>query len=174
MNAETMSSSSPAKRSYLLLTALVSIATLCADQVSKLVVLQAFQPGEVRPVLDGFFNLTLTFNRGAAFGLWSWLTPGIREAVLGLTVLLAMAVVVYFLSRPYYQRPLSQSALALIMGGAIGNIMDRFRLGAVVDFLDVYYGTYHWPAFNIADSAICLGVGILILFSKPPQGPELT
>lgn len=165
--ADTMSLSLRATRLYLFLTALVSIGTVCVDQVSKLLVLRSFQPGEVRPIIDGLFNLTLTFNRGAAFGLWSWLTPGIREIVLGLTVLVAMAVVVYFLSRPYYQNFLSQSALALIMGGAIGNIMDRVRLGAVVDFLDVYYGTYHWPAFNVADSAICIGVGILILFSKP-------
>jgi signal peptidase II len=170
--AHSMSSSSPSKRFYLFLTAIISIGTVCVDQASKLLVLRSFQPGEVRPVIDGLFNLTLTFNRGAAFGLWSWLSPGIRELVLGLTVLIAMAVVVYFLSRPYYQNVLSQSALALIMGGAIGNIMDRVRIGAVVDFLDVYYGTYHWPAFNVADSAICIGVGFLIIFSKPIPAPN--
>jgi signal peptidase II len=162
-----MSTLESGKTRYLLLTALASLGTLVLDQASKLLVLGTFQAGEVRPIIDGFFNLTLTFNRGAAFGLWSWLTPGIREIVLGLTVLFAMAVVVYFLSRPYYQNALSQFALASILGGAIGNIMDRVRLGAVVDFLDVYYGTYHWPAFNVADSAICIGVAILILFSKP-------
>ena len=165
--AHSMTSSSVATRFYLFLTAIVSIGTVGVDQLSKLLVLRSFQPGEVRPIIDNFFNLTLTFNRGAAFGLWSWLTPGIREVVLGFTVLVAIAVVVYFLSRPYYQKALPQIALALIMGGAIGNIMDRVRLGAVVDFLDVYYGTYHWPAFNVADSAICIGVGILILFSNP-------
>jgi signal peptidase II len=151
---------------HLLITTIAALLTLLLDQASKILVLNIFQPGEVRPVIDGIFNLTLTFNRGAAFGLWSWLTPGFRELVLGITVLIAMGVVVYFLTRPYYQNALSQVALAGILGGALGNIIDRIRLGAVVDFLDVYYESYHWPAFNIADSAICIGVGILILFPR--------
>lgn len=171
MNAvPVMSTPSTRTTPHLLLTSLATLVTLLLDQASKIQVLRTFQPGEIRPVIDGLFNLTLTFNRGAAFGLWSWLTPGLRELVLGITVLIAMAVVVYFLTRPYYQNALSQMALAGILGGALGNIIDRVRLGAVVDFLDVYYGTYHWPAFNIADSAICVGVGILILF--PRQTPN--
>lgn len=152
------------KKSNLLVIALASTSTILLDQVSKHLILQSFQPGAVRPVVDGLFNLTLTFNRGAAFGLWSGLPPGWREVILALTILFALLVVGYFLTRSYYQNALSQIALSMILGGACGNIIDRVRLGAVVDFLDVYYGSYHWPAFNVADSAICIGVGMLLLF----------
>lgn len=152
------------KKSNLVVIALASISTVLLDQVSKHLILRSFQPGEIRPVIDGLFNLTLTFNRGAAFGLWSGLPPGWREAILALTILFALVVVGYFLTRPYYQNKLSQIALSVILGGACGNIIDRVRLGAVVDFLDVYYGSYHWPAFNVADSAICVGVAMLLLF----------
>lgn len=152
------------KKSTRALVAVSTIGTILLDQVSKHLVLQNFQPGEIRPIIDGVFNLTLTFNRGAAFGLWSGLPPGWREGVLALTILFALLVIAYLLTRSYYQNALSQIALSAILGGACGNIIDRVRLGAVVDFLDFYYGSYHWPAFNIADSAICVGVAILLLF----------
>jgi signal peptidase II len=112
------------------------------------------------------FNLTLSFNRGAAFGLWSGLESGWREIVLASTILLALGVVGFLLTRPYYQSKVTQIALAAILGGAIGNVIDRFIYGAVVDFLDFYLGSYHWPAFNIADSAICIGVGLLLFLPK--------
>jgi signal peptidase II len=160
------------RRSYLLLVALISIGTVVIDQISKRVVLSSFQPGEIRPVIDGFFNLTLTFNRGAAFGLWSGLSSGWREAVLGLTILLALGVVGYLLTRSYYQTIVAQTALAGILGGAIGNVIDRVQLGAVVDFLDFYIGSAHWPAFNIADSAICVGVFLLLFAPKPIEIAE--
>lgn len=159
------------KISYILVT-VVALGTVIIDQLTKLAILNSFQPGEIRTIIDGLFNLTLTFNRGAAFGLWSGLSGGWREVVLGLTILLALGVVGFLLTRPYYRRSLAQSALALILGGAIGNVIDRFRLGAVVDFLDFYIGTSHWPAFNVADSAICIGVGLLILLPPPRTTPE--
>lgn len=170
--ASAMSKNFALHRPYLILVALVSIATIVVDQISKRIVLNSFQPGEIRPVIDGLFNLTLTFNRGAAFGLWSGLPPGWREVVLGLTILLALTVVAYLITRSYYQSALAQAALAGILGGAIGNVIDRVQIGAVVDFLDFYIGTAHWPAFNIADSAICVGVFLLLVAPKPADAGD--
>lgn len=155
------------KRSFLILVLLVASLTIVLDQLSKRLIMASFQPGEVRPVIDGLFNLTLTFNRGAAFGLWSGLPSGWREVVLALTILLALVVVAYLMTRSHYQTLLAQISLAAIAGGAIGNIIDRIKFGAVVDFLDFYLGSYHWPAFNVADSAICVGVAVLILLPAP-------
>lgn len=149
-----------------LLVLIVAGGVVALDQITKKMALSAFAPGEIQPVIDGIFNLTLSFNRGAAFGLWAGLEAGWREAVLGGTILLALGVVSFLLTRPYYQAKLAQGALAAILGGAIGNVIDRFVYGAVVDFLDFYLGSYHWPAFNIADSAICIGVGLLLLLPK--------
>jgi signal peptidase II len=81
------------------------------------------------------FNLTLSFNRGAAFGLWSGLESGWREVVLATTILLALCVVGFLLTRPYYQARTAQIALAAILGGAVGNVIDRFIYGAVIDFI---------------------------------------
>jgi signal peptidase II len=148
---------------------LVTSLTIIADQMTKAAVLSSFRPGEILPVIEGLFNLTLTFNYGAAFGLWSWLAPGTREIVLGLTIIGAMGLVGYFLTRPYYRTLSAQLALSAILGGAIGNVIDRIRLGAVVDFLDFYVGGHHWPAFNVADSAICVGVAVLLLWVKSPS-----
>ena len=152
----------------ILVPLLVTSLTIIVDQMTKVAVLSSFRPGEILPIIDGLFNLTLTFNYGAAFGLWSWLAPGTRELVLGLTILGAMGLVGYFLTRPYYRTLSAQLALSAILGGAIGNVVDRIRLGAVVDFLDFYVGNNHWPAFNVADSAICVGVAVLLLWVKSP------
>jgi signal peptidase II len=152
----------------LLVPLVITTLTIVADQATKLLVLSSFRPGEILPIIDGLFNLTLTFNYGAAFGLWSWLAPGTRELVLALTILGAMVLVGFFLTRPYYRTLSAQIALSAILGGAIGNVIDRIRLGAVVDFLDFYVGNSHWPAFNVADSAICVGVAVLLLWVKSP------
>jgi len=151
---------------HAVLVAVVSFVVIGCDQLTKQMALSSFQPGDVRPVIDGLFNLTLSFNRGAAFGLWTGLSSGWREVVLASTILLALVVVGFLLTRPYYQSKLAQTALSAILGGAIGNVIDRFMYGAVVDFLDFYVGSYHWPAFNIADSAICVGVGLLVILPK--------
>ena len=169
--------SAPPYKSYLLVFGIV-VLTVISDQISKRLALSAFQVGEIRPVIPGFFNLTLTFNRGAAFGLWGDLPPGWRECALGVSIALALGVVFFFLKQPAYQNTLGRISLAAILGGALGNVLDRFTYGAVVDFLDIYFGTYHWPAFNVADSAISLGVIALILMphkkttSEAPQAPQ--
>jgi len=155
---------------YALLVLLVVTIVVALDQFTKRMALASFHPGEIRPVIDGLFNLTLSFNTGAAFGLWTGLASGWREVVLALTILMALTLVIFLLTRPYYQSFLAQSALAAILGGAVGNVIDRFLYGAVVDFLDFYIGTSHWPAFNIADSAICVGVGLLLFLPKPEVG----
>ena len=160
------------KLPYALLVVLVVILVVGLDQLTKRMALASFHPGEIRPVIDGLFNLTLSFNTGAAFGLWTGLASGWREAVLALTILMALALVIFLLTRPYYQTLLAQTALAAILGGAVGNVIDRFLYGAVVDFLDFYVGTSHWPAFNIADSAICVGVGLLLFLPKPEPEAE--
>ena len=162
---------SPAPRIRYGLVTIVTVVTIILDQASKLLILRSFQEGEVRPVIPGLFNLTLAFNPGAAFGLWSNLSDPLRHLVLGLTILLALTVVFIFLRQTAARGWGPQTALAGILGGAIGNVVDRLRYGRVVDFLDFYWSPYHWPAFNIADSAICVGVIVLILLPhpKPPD-----
>jgi signal peptidase II len=154
------------------LVLVVAVGTAALDQLTKYLILMNFLPGEILPIIPEFFNLTLTFNLGAAFGLWSALSDGLRETVLALTNLVALGVVVYFMRQPSYSSRAAQTALAGILGGAIGNIIDRFVRGSVVDFLDFHIGTTHWPAFNVADSAICTGVVVLLLLSF--LGPEET
>ena len=150
-----------------------SFVILFLDQISKLIILSNFSPGESVEVIPGFFNLVLTFNQGAAFGMMAGLQDGVRQLVLMLTTMIALAVVFYFLLYEYKEDRVGQLALALIFGGALGNIADRLRLGMVVDFLDFYFQNYHWPAFNLADSAICIAVCIL-LFHRPKRQKEAT
>ncbi len=127
--------------------------------------------GQPVPVFSNF-NFTLVYNPGAAFGMFSGLPDVWRRTVLIVVSLLALLVVFRFILKDAKGDLVSQLALSAILGGALGNIIDRFRFDAVVDFLDVYYGTYHWPAFNIADSAISVGVVVLVirlLFEKQPE-----
>lgn len=140
-------------------------SVVLADQYTKYIIVQSLSLGEIIPVIDGIFNLTLTYNRGAAFGMLADLPDSTRVVLLSSITLLAVVVVLYFLVMDYYHDIVAQFALGAILGGAAGNVIDRARLGQVVDFLDFYYGSYHWPAFNIADSAICVGVAVL-LFRK--------
>jgi signal peptidase II len=134
------------------------------DQISKYLILQSFTFGSRLPVIPGFFDLTLTFNKGAAFGFLAGIEDDtVRHTLLGVSTVVAFGIVLFVLWNDYRADILAQSALGSIVGGAMGNLIDRVRFGAVVDFLDVYVGQYHWPVFNIADSAICIGVALLIL-----------
>jgi signal peptidase II len=139
---------------------LVSCAIVLADQFTKWIVLGRFAPGE-RLEVTAFFNLVLAFNKGAAFsflaGAGGWQTP------LLVAFALAAAVLVSVLLVRSPGRGLFCAGLALILGGALGNVIDRLRFGHVVDFLDLHAGGWHWPAFNVADSAITLGAALLIL-----------
>ena len=136
---------------------------LVLDQVTKLIALGRLAPGRPVPVVDGVFSLTLVMNPGLAFGMlaqtptaWRWLVALLSLVALGMLLLLAGRLVPT-------GGAVSALALGLIVGGALGNLIDRARFGAVVDFLDFYWRGYHWPAFNVADSAISVGVTLLAL-----------
>ena len=144
---------------------LVVAATVLLDQYTKHLVIEQLSQYESIEVIPGFFNIILTFNKGAAFGFLAGVPDQLRYALLALTTVVALGVVLYFIMKDYKEDPWALMALAMILGGAFGNIIDRVCFGQVTDFLDVYYGSYHWPAFNVADSAICIGVGLLLLRS---------
>lgn len=151
----------PSKLRYLF----VSLVVIALDQWTKWLVEANLPQHTLQPVIPGFFNLTHVRNTGVAFGLFasqgmsggSWLLT-----LLGLVALTAVGV--YFWFAPARDRLLLLS-LSLVVGGAIGNLIDRMSSGAVTDFLDVYVGTYHWPSFNVADSAISVGIVLMAIDS---------
>jgi signal peptidase II len=132
------------------------------DQLSKAAILGFFAgqvfgaPERITP----FFNLVLTYNRGMSFGFFNN-GAGMNALFFSLVAAVIVAVLVYWLSR--VESPFLAIAIGLVIGGAVGNVIDRIRFGAVVDFLDFYVGSWHWPAFNIADSAICVGVAAIVV-----------
>ena len=138
----------------------LALGVVIADQASKALVLARFSLGE-RVELTSFFNMVLVYNKGAAFSFLSnaggWQTPA-----LVVFALVAIGIVGAFIVRSP-GRTMLLTGLALILGGALGNLIDRLRFGQVVDFLDFHAGTWHWPAFNVADSAITVGAALLIL-----------
>jgi signal peptidase II len=145
------------------------------DQLTKAVVLAHLAPGTHIRVIDGFATLTLVMNPGLAFGLLGGVPPGWRwiVAVLSIAALIVLARVALRVL-PGGSR-LDRVAIGFIFGGAIGNLIDRLRFGAVVDFVDLHLRGYHWPAFNVADSAISVGVVLLairLLFRPTPVAPR--
>jgi signal peptidase II len=143
--------------------AATALAVLLLDQLTKYWALQRLPPGLPVTVIDGLFSLTLVMNRGLAFGMLATTSPGWRWVVALLSIgALGVLAVVGLRMLPGGGR-LTPLALGLIFGGAVGNLLDRGRFGAVVDFLDFYWRGYHWPAFNAADSAITVGVSLLAL-----------
>ncbi len=137
--------------------ALVAGGVLVLDQVTKALVLEHLPLGASRSVIAGFFDLTHVHNPGGAFGFLATMSPQVRAAVFIAASLLAAGLILwFFLQTPSHQR-LHAFGLALIFGGALGNLVDRVRFGVVIDFLDLYIGEMHWPAFNVADSAITVG-----------------
>jgi len=139
------------------------VATLVADQVSKQLLLDYLvKAGAAAPVIDGFFRLVMVWNRGVSFGLLA------GEGALPAWLLSAIAVAVcigLFIWLRRTDRTLTGWGIGLVMGGAIGNVIDRARWGAVFDFADFHIGQWHWPAFNVADSAIVIGVGLMLIDS---------
>jgi signal peptidase II len=130
------------------------------DQFTKILVERSFDYGDVREI-TGFFNLVLTYNKGAAFSFLAS-ASGWQAHFLTVVGIGASIFILYLLGRHGNQR-LFSLALALILGGAIGNVIDRIAYGHVIDFLDFHAGGWHWPAFNIADSAIVCGAMLLVL-----------
>ena len=143
--------------------AVTMVLVVILDQISKQYITSIFNLGDVREVIPNLFNLVITYNPGVAFGFLGDVTPGVRYILLGITTVIALGVLFTFLVKDFKHDPIGKLAIAGIIGGAIGNIIDRVRYGHVIDFLDFYIKDMHWPAFNIADSAICVGV-IIILF----------
>ena len=156
-------------RKWLILAAVV----IAADQFTKHLVLDAFELGE-GVALTSFFNLVFVFNRGAAFSFLAG-ADGWQRWFFTVLALGVSGWIVHMLRRHAGQPQdrLLCAALALILGGALGNVVDRIRFGAVVDFLDFHIAGWHWPAFNVADSAICVGAVLLVWdqFRRPPVSP---
>ncbi|ADH85875.1 signal peptidase II [Desulfurivibrio alkaliphilus] len=153
----------------------VLVLLLAVDQLSKLWVRAELALYESRQIIPGFFDLVHYTNPGIAFGLLADGDPGWRRFFfIGATVLALILLAVLY-RHVRYQGRLYLYALALITSGALGNLLDRIRLGEVTDFLDFYWRDYHWPAFNIADSAITVGVLLFFVatWRHPPEEPQV-
>jgi signal peptidase II len=156
---------------YLLLAALLVVA----DQASKALVARTVELYKSVPVIPGFFNITRVHNKGAIFGTFSQTNNTLVFALLTAASIAALAFVAYFFFKTPSTDALMKIALTLIMAGALGNQFDRLVRGHVIDFLDFYLGSAHWPFFNVADSCITVGAGLMIfaLFrSKPACTPS--
>jgi signal peptidase II len=153
-----------------MLVLLLSVAIIVLDQVTKQWVTAQFCLGESIPIIPGFFNLAYVRNNGAAWGMLG----GLNGLLVGLSV--GVLLVLIFFRRSFLTDTLiHRLALAFMIGGIVGNLLDRVRLQYVVDFLDFYWRVHHFPAFNVADSAICVGVGLYMvstLFPPKTIAPE--
>ncbi len=138
---------------------LTALAVALAYQATKWIMLDWLQGVGHKVTVAPFFDLVLVYNRGASFGLFQTDSPWGPWLLSGFTTVVIAGLLVWMTRTP--ERPLSL-ALGLIAGGAAGNLIDRLALGHVVDFLDFHVGAYHWPAFNVADSAITVGVAIVL------------
>jgi signal peptidase II len=152
----------------------VLLTIVLLDQVVKALVVARFSLGERVTVISGFFDLTYVLNPGGVWGLGRELAMLPRAIVfLALPVLITSLAIGYAWSLPAADR-LRHAAIALVIGGAVGNLIDRIRLDppAVIDFLLFHFRGSYWPAFNVADSAICVGVGVLLVSSFFEESPE--
>ena len=159
------------KNKYIKLVAIGGIIILL-DQFSKGLILRYLPFNKTIPVVKGFFNITHVLNPGGAFGLMANLSPIMRNIIFLFVSSIAVGLIFYFYKKTPAQHSWLAAAFALIFGGAIGNLIDRIRFGMVIDFLDFYVCNLHWPAFNIADSAISIGIGIFLyhlIFKKMPE-----
>lgn len=143
------------------LAAWPALAVVLMDQLSKWIVAGNVGLYERIPVVEGFFNLIHIRNRGMAFGLLNRPDTGIWIHLLVVAGMCAVVVLIYWLFTRDEEDVKFTLGLSFILGGAIGNLIDRFRHGEVVDFLDFHVGAYHWPAFNLADSAITVGAALI-------------
>lgn len=151
-----------------MLVLLLGLAVILLDQLTKQWIRSAFVYGESRPIIDGFFNLVYVRNDGAAWNLLG----GHSMVLILISVAVLVLLVIY--RRSFLDEQLSHRILlGLMVGGIVGNLIDRIRFGWVTDFLDFHIGTHHWPSFNVADSAICIAAGLYIitnLFQKKEVG----
>ncbi len=153
----------PKKFKYFMLF-FISFFVIGLDQLTKYFVVQKFILGESIPVVVNFFNITYVQNKGAAFGILSQADPSFRVPFFMIVPIAALVSIAYVFRKVPAQDLVLSAALSLVISGAVGNFIDRLTMGYVVDFLDFHWHwSYHFPAFNVADSAICIGVGILML-----------
>jgi len=150
----------------------VAVAVVAADQLTKALVVEKMILHQSIEIGEGWFSLTYVRNTGAAFGLLAgkraaWRIPFFLGFSTGAVLLL-----VWFLRGVAPQRKALIAACGAVLGGAVGNMIDRLILGEVIDFLDVYVGSYHWPAFNVADAAITVGVAVLCADALRAPAPE--
>ncbi|HVH81124.1 MAG TPA: signal peptidase II [Stellaceae bacterium] len=139
-----------------------ALAVIGLDQLSKSILLQHFGAvgcSDAKEPVTAFFDLVLTCNRGMSFGLFNT-GHGLSVPLFSIAAVAIVGVLVFWLSRVHSE--LLASSIGLIIGGAIGNVVDRVRFGGVIDFLYFHLGSWYWPAFNLADSAICIGVVVML------------
>jgi len=139
------------------------LAVLGLDQAVKLVVERWLPLHESRSLVPGVLQLTRVHNRGAAFGMFSDADIPFQSQLFAIVSVVALSAIVVYAWKLSSERRLPQLAVAMVIGGALGNLVDRVFRGFVIDFIDVYWRTHHWPMFNVADSAISVGVALLIL-----------
>ncbi len=159
-------------KSNLLKFILPAATVILLDQITKYIVSARIGYYESIPVIDGFFNLVHVRNRGMAFGVLNRSEPGLSYYLLITATIIAVLLLIFWFTRLKQEEKWLTPGLSLILGGAVGNLIDRVRLTEVVDFLDFHMGTHHWPAFNLADSAITCGtiwVVVYILFFSPKE-----
>ena len=141
------------------------------DQITKIMILTFLPLYDSIAIIPGFFSLTHIQNPGGAFGFMARQSSNFQHVTFIAISLLALCLVLYFYMTTPTGYPWLSAGFAMIFGGAVGNLIDRVRLGKVVDFLDVYMGQMHWPAFNVADSAISIGIAVFLfhlVFQKMP------
>ena len=150
---------------------IVAALVLLADQLSKFQIVRTVMPERVVDVLPGYFDLTLVHNTGGAFGI----LPHSTWWLVGAAIAAVVAIVSFTVRAPQPMPRVLSLALALPLGGALGNLVDRVRVGYVVDFLHAHAGAHEFPVFNVADSCICVGVGVLALYfwSRPAEPNNL-
>jgi signal peptidase II len=152
----------------------LAAAVILLDLWTKALVLARIDLHEAIPIIPNFFQLVHVRNTGAAFGIGANASSRLVPLLLNVGAIAVFCVVVVYALRSAVTDRLLQTGLHLILGGAIGNLLDRFRFGYVVDFLDVYVRDKHWPAFNVADSAICIGIALLFLdMRKKPESESI-
>jgi signal peptidase II len=152
--------------------ALVGAIVLVLDQLTKIWVRATFQLYETVPVIDGLFHFTYVHNPGGAFGMLRDADESIRIPFFLIVSVIAVGALILFVRDLPTELRVLQFALGLVLGGALGNLIDRVWFGHVTDFLDVFWGSYHWPAFNIADSGISVGIVILLYYTLITPEPK--
>ena len=150
------------KRKYWVLL-IFCLGILLLDQWTKSMVVQKLLLYQRVEVIQGFFALTHVRNTGGAFGIFGGEKGGIGSMLFVVVSLLAIGAIIFLFIRIREDEKTLALSFSLVLSGAIGNLIDRLRYGEVVDFLDFHLSTYHWPAFNVADSAICIGIGLMAL-----------